>query len=162
MAKTPLDFVPFSVAVLTVSDDRTVASDDTGDLLAGRVIAAGHNVAAREIAPHNLYRLRSVLSCWIADSGIQAVLVNGGTGLYEHNCTPEAVAPLLDKPLVGFGELFRFLSYQDVGTSTIASRAIAGTANGTLIFCLPGSPRACEMAWDKIIQAQLGNRHMTI
>jgi len=148
------------IAVLTVSDTRTPETDSSGTLLAEGVAAAGHVLAARSIVRDDRYAIRALLSAWIADAGINAILVSGGTGITARDVTVEAVRPLLDKEIDGFGELFRWLSYDDVGTSTIQSRALGGIANRTLIFCLPGSTRACELGWHRILRPQLdaGNK----
>ena len=143
------------IAILTVSDTRTLETDTSGALLAERLAQAGHALAARELIRDDRYALRARLSTWIADPGIDVVLLSGGTGITARDITVEAVRPLLDKEIDGFGELFRWLSYDDVGTSTIQSRALGGIANRTLIFCMPGSTRACELAWDRILSAQL-------
>jgi molybdenum cofactor biosynthesis protein B len=148
-----------NIAIATVSDTRTPETDTSGDLLAARALGSGHKVLARDLVKDDRYLLRAILSKWIADDQVQAILITGGTGLTARDVTVEAVRPLLDKEIDGFGELFRWLSYSDVGTSTIQSRALAGLANRTLIFCLPGSTRACELAWDKILQPQLDSRN---
>ncbi|PXF29064.1 molybdopterin biosynthesis protein B [Pokkaliibacter plantistimulans] len=150
---------PLNIAVLTVSDTRTSATDGSGDALAAGLEEAGHVLYARAIVKDDIYPLRAVLSQWIADVDIHAVLITGGTGFTSRDSTPEAVQPLLDKTIAGFGELFRQLSYQEVGTSTIQSRALAGVANRTLIFCIPGSTGACRTAWRHIIREQLDSRH---
>lgn len=152
------EFLPLSIAVLTVSDTRDVATDTSGALLIQRLQDAGHQLGDRQIIPDHLYRIRAVVSAWIADPHIHAVVTTGGTGLTGRDGTPEAVAPLLDKVIEGFGELFRTLSYADIGTSTLQSRCLAGVANGTFIFCLPGSGNACATGWDKLIAAQLDLR----
>jgi len=151
-------FIPLNVAVLTVSDSRTEADDKSGALLREKAEIAGHEVVAKEIVPDDVYQLRAVFSRWIANPGVQVVLSSGGTGITGRDSTPEAVAPLLDKRIEGFGELFRAISFEEVGTSTVQSRALAGLANGTFIFCLPGSSGACRTAWDKILQPQLDHR----
>jgi molybdenum cofactor biosynthesis protein B len=148
-------FIPLNIAVLTVSDSRTLADDGSGDTLQGRAEAAGHRVIAREIVRDDVYQIRAVISRWIADPQVQVVLATGGTGVTGRDSTPEAVAPLLDKQIEGFGELFRSVSFAEIGASTIQSRAFAGLANGTFLFCLPGSSGACRTAWDKILLAQL-------
>jgi molybdenum cofactor biosynthesis protein B len=148
-------FVALNIAVLTVSDSRTPADDKSGDTLQGLAEGVGHRVVAREIVRDDIYQMRAVLSRWIADPAVQVVLSTGGTGITGRDSTPEAVAPLLDKEIAGFGELFRALSYPEIGPSTIQSRACAGLANGTFIFCLPGSSGACRTAWDQILKAQL-------
>ncbi|MDY6991790.1 MAG: molybdenum cofactor biosynthesis protein B [Pseudomonadota bacterium] len=152
------EFVPLTIAVLTVSDSRTEANDTSGQLLVERIQAAGHQVAEKIIVPDDIYQIRALVSNWIVQPHISVVLTTGGTGITGKDGTPEAIAPLLDKPLHGFGELFRLLSYEEIKTSTIQSRALAGVANGTYIFCLPGSSGACRLAWDKILQAQLDYR----
>ena len=150
--------MPLAVAVLTVSDTRTAADDSSGDLLQAKAQEAGHRVVARELVRDDVYQLRAVFSRWIADPQVQVVLCTGGTGLTGRDSTPEAVAPLLDKQVEGFGELFRALSFVEIGASTIQSRALAGLANGTFIFCLPGSTGACRTAWEQILLAQLDVR----
>jgi len=151
-------FVPLNIAVLTVSDTRTEAEDGSGALLRDRAQAAGHRVLAKEIVRDDVYQMRALFSRWIADPEIQVVLATGGTGLTGRDSTPEAVAPLFDKAIEGFGELFRQVSFEEIGTSTVQSRAIAGLANGTLIFCLPGSSGACRTAWERILEPQLDHR----
>ncbi len=151
-------FVPLNIAVLTVSDTRTEAEDSSGALLRDRARAAGHRVLAKEIVRDDVYQMRAVFSRWIADPEIQVVLSTGGTGLTGRDSTPEAVAPLFDKAIEGFGELFRQVSFEEIGASTIQSRAVAGLANGTLVFCLPGSSGACRTAWERILQPQLDHR----
>ncbi len=153
------EFLPLNIAVMTISDSRTEENDTAGKLLADRVINAGHQLAEKIIVIDNVYKIREVMSRWIADSNINAVVTTGGTGLTGRDSTPEAVSPLFDKTIQGFGELFRSLSYDLIKTSTIQSRAIGGLANGTPIFCLPGSPGACKDGWDGIIQPQLDARH---
>jgi molybdopterin adenylyltransferase len=151
-------FVPLSLCVLTVSDSRTVADDSSGDYLAGALSEAGHHLAERALQPDDKYRLRAQVSQWIADPGVDGILVTGGTGFTGRDSTPEALLPLLDKPMPGFGELFRALSFEEIGTSTLQSRAFAGLANGTFLFALPGSTGACRTAWERIIRAQLDAR----
>ncbi|GAA0859261.1 molybdenum cofactor biosynthesis protein B [Aliiglaciecola litoralis] len=148
-------FEALSIAVLTVSDTRDKKTDTSGLYLATSATDAGHQVTHRDIVIDDIYQIRALVSGYIADPNIQAVLITGGTGFTQRDSTPEALTPLFDKEVEGFGELFRFLSYQEIGTSTIQSRAIAGLANGTVIFCLPGSTGACKTAWTGIIQAQL-------
>lgn len=150
---------PMNVAVLTVSDTRTRANDTSGDYLAGALAEAGHSVCARDIVIDDIYLIRAVLSAWIADTDVQAVLITGGTGFAGRDSTPEAVAPLFDKTIDGFGEVFRALSFEEIGSSTIQSRAIAGLANNTVIFCMPGSTGACKTAWNGIIRDQLDSEH---
>ncbi|SFH88240.1 molybdenum cofactor biosynthesis protein B [Modicisalibacter xianhensis] len=151
-------FVPLNIAVLTVSDTRGFDQDGSGDLLCARLIEAGHWLSDRRIVPDDIYRIRAVVSEWIARDGIHAVLVNGGTGFTPRDTTPEALAPLFDKAIEGFGELFRQISLADIGASTIQSRAVGGVANRTLVFALPGSPKACATAWDGILASQLDAR----
>lgn len=151
-------FRPVGIAVLTVSDSRGLEQDSSGAVLIGRLAAAGHRLAGRAILPDDLYRIRAQISAWIADPAVQVVLSTGGTGLTGRDGTPEALAPLLDKTIDGFGEVFRALSYEEIGASTIQSRAVAGVANGTYIFCLPGSSGACRTGWDKLIAPQLDYR----
>ena len=155
---TNREFIPVNIAVLTVSDSRDEKSDKSGALLAQRLSAAGHRLADKQIVKDDIYAIRARLSQWIADIGINAVISTGGTGVTGRDGTPEAVQPLLDKRIDGFGELFRQLSYQNIKTSTLQSRAVAGVANATYIFCLPGSSGACRDAWDGIIQYQLDIR----
>lgn len=151
-------FRPLRMAVLTVSDSRTAANDTSGDLLVERLTAAGHELADRRLERDDIYRLRAVVSAWIDDAAMECVLVTGGTGITGRDNTPEALTPLLDRDIPGFGELFRYYSLEEIGTSTIQSRAFAGTANATLIFGMPGSTGACATAWDRILEAQLDSR----
>lgn len=148
-------FVPLRLAVLTVSDTRTLADDASGAYLEQAIAEAGHVLADRRIAPDDRYALRAIVSQWIADSTVDGVLVTGGTGFTGRDSTPEALLPLLDKVMDGFGELFRALSFEEIGTSTLQSRAFAGLANATFVFALPGSTGACRTAWTRIIRAQL-------
>jgi len=152
------DFLPLKIAVLTASDTRTLEEDTSGQLLSERLTEAGHQLAARKIVPDDIYLIRAVVSQWIADESIDIVISTGGTGLTGRDGTPEAVEVLFDKKIQGFGELFRQLSYEEIATSTIQSRVTAGVANGTYIFCLPGSSGACRTAWDRILAAQLDLR----
>lgn len=152
------DFIPLSLCVLTVSDSRTLAEDSSGDYLVQSLTQAGHRLAERKLLPDDRYKLRAVVSQWIADDGIDGILVTGGTGFTGRDSTPEALLPLLDKEMPGFGELFRAISYDEIGTSTLQSRAFAGLANATFLFCLPGSTSACRTAWEKIVGAQLDAR----
>ncbi len=154
----PREFLPLSIAVLTVSDTRTVETDTSGELLIGRLEDAGHRLGDRALEPDDRYRIRATVSAWIADPGIHAIITTGGTGLTGRDGTPEAILPLLDKVIDGFGELFRRLSWEDIGTSTMQSRCLAGVANGTFIFCLPGSGNACATGWDQLIAFQLDCR----
>lgn len=151
-------FIPLDIAVLTVSDTRTEDNDTSGQTLAERLTGAGHRLAAKRIVPDDIYRIRAVVSEWIADPAIRVVLTTGGTGVTGRDGTPEAVAVLFDKTLDGFGEVFRAISYQEIKTSTMQSRAVAGVANGTYIFCLPGSSGACRTGWDNLIRDQLDYR----
>lgn len=144
-----------AIALLTVSDSRTLADDRSGDALQQRLETAGHRLVDRRLVPDNRYQIRAELSRWIADPAVQVVISSGGTGLTGRDGTPEAVAPLLDKTIEGFGELFRVLSFDSIGTSTLQSRCLAGVANGTVIFVLPGSLDAVQTAWDRLIDAQL-------
>lgn len=152
------EFVPLEIAVLTVSDSRTEKTDKSGKLLVDRLTSAGHQCAEALIVPDNVYRIRRVVSRWIDDETVQAVIITGGTGITGRDGTPEAVLPLLDKVIDGFGEIFRSVSFDQIRTSTIQSRAVAGVANGTYVFCVPGSSGACATAWDEIISAQLDFR----
>ena len=152
------DFVPLNIAVLTVSDSRDEASDKSGALLISLLTDSGHNAQQKAIVPDDKYRIREVISRWIVDESISVVLTTGGTGVTGRDGTPEAVTPLLDKVIDGFGETFRSLSYQTIGTSTLQSRAVAGVANGTYLFCLPGSSGACKDAWTMLISSQLDYR----
>ncbi|SDU03388.1 molybdenum cofactor biosynthesis protein B [Halopseudomonas salegens] len=150
-------FVPLQVAILTVSDTRVLETDDSGRTLSECVQSAGHRLIDRQLVPDDIYRLRAQVSQWIADPAVQVILITGGTGFTDRDNTPQAIGPLLDKVMDGFGELFRQLSYQEIGTSTIQSRALAGFANGSLVCCLPGSPGACRTAWDGILHRQLNS-----
>lgn len=152
------EFIPVNMAILTVSDTRTEQSDTSGRLLADRLATAGHRLIEKVILPDDIYRIRALVSRWIADAGVQAVIITGGTGLTDRDHTPEAITPLLDKTIDGFGELFRSVSYQEIGSSTVQSRVLAGVANGTFIFCIPGSTDACRLAWDAILKDQLDSR----
>jgi molybdenum cofactor biosynthesis protein B len=147
------------IAVLTVSDTRTGDNDTSGDFLVEALGAAGHSAAARAIVRDDIYQIRAVLSAWIADAAIHAVLITGGTGFSGRDSTPEAVRPLFDKDIEGFGEVFRVLSYAEIGSSTVQSRALAGFANNTVIFCMPGSTGACKTAWNGVIREQLDGGH---
>jgi len=152
------EFIPLNIAVLTVSDTRTEETDKSGALLVQRLDAAGHRLAEKRIVPDDVYRIRAVIAQWIAEDSVQVAISTGGTGVTGRDGTPEAIAPLLDKTIEGFGETFRMLSYEEIKTSTLQSRALAGVANGTYVFCLPGSSGACRSAWDRIIAAQLDYR----
>ena len=154
----PRSFVPIGIAVLTISDTRTEETDTSGRLLVSRLEADGHRLVEKAIVPDDVHRIRAWVSGWIANPEVRAVVTTGGTGLTGRDGTPEAVHPLLDKEIEGFGELFRALSYEEIGTSTVNSRALGGVANGTLVFCLPGSSGACRTAWDRILREQLDYR----
>lgn len=148
-----------TLAVLTVSDTRTETDDTSGHYLVDALKAAGHRQGDKQIVIDDIYRIRAVLSVWIADPDIDAVLITGGTGFSGRDSTPEAVRPLFDKDIDGFGELFRAISHQEIGSSTIQSRALAGFANNTVIFCVPGSTGACKTAWTGVIREQLDSTH---
>ena len=150
--------VSLGAAVLTVSDTRTRDNDSSGDYLAEQLLAAGHRIVDRQLVRDDIYRLRAVVSAWIADEAVNVVLITGGTGFTGRDSTPEAILPLLDKPMPGFGELFRQLSFAEIGTSSLQSRAFAGVANATFVFALPGSTGACRTAWTQLIAAQLDAR----
>ncbi len=152
------EFKSLNIAILTVSDSRTEETDKSGKTLVERLTQAGHQLSEKAIVPDDIYQIRAIVSKWIANDAIDVVISSGGTGVTGRDGTPEAVEPLLDKIIDGFGEIFRFLSYQEINTSTLQSRALAGVANGTYIFCLPGSTGACCTAWDKLIQEQLDAR----
>ena len=160
MGHTPsnVEFIALNIAVMTVSDSRTDADDKSGNILADRLTKAGHNLAEKRIVPDDIYQMRAVVSQWIANPDVHAVITTGGTGLTGRDVTPEAMKILYDKEIEGFGEIFRKISYDLIKTSTIQSRAIAGLANGTMIFSLPGSPGACKDGWDGIIEQQLDSR----
>ncbi len=147
------------VAVLTVSDTRTEDSDTSGQYLVDSLLQEGHRLSDKQIVIDDIYLIRAVLSQWIASETVQAILVTGGTGFTGRDSTPEAASVLFDKTVEGFGELFRHLSYDEIGTSTVQSRAIAGLANETVIFCMPGSTSACQTAWGKIIREQLDSTY---
>ena len=152
-------FLPVSIAVLTVSDTRTAANDTSGDALADRIGRAGHHLAARAIERDDALSIEARLRGWIADPAIDVVLTTGGTGITGRDVTPEAFDRVVEKRIEGFGELFRMLSYQKIGTSTMQSRALGGVAGGTYLFALPGSPGAVKDAWDDILVWQLDSRH---
>ena len=152
-------FLPLRISVLVVSDSRTEKTDKSGKLLVERLTKAGHLLAEKCIVHDNVYQIRSILSRWIADSAIEIIITSGGTGLTGRDGTPEAASVLFDKEIEGFGELFRLISYEEIATSTIQSRVTAGVANGTYIFCLPGSSGACSTGWDKILEKQLDIRN---
>jgi molybdenum cofactor biosynthesis protein B len=152
-------FIPLNISVLTISDTRDIASDTSGQYLEEQAGAAGHNVIERRVIPDDIYLLRATVSGWIAEDERHAIICTGGTGFTGRDSTPEALAPLFDKTIDGFGELFRQLSIADIGTSTVQSRCIGGIANKTLIFCLPGSTGACRTGWEGILAEQLDSRH---
>ena len=152
-------FLPLRISVLVVSDSRTEKTDKSGKLLVERLTKAGHLLAEKCIVHDNVYQIRSILSRWIADSAIEIIITSGGTGLTGRDGTPEAASVLFDKEIEGFGELFRWKSYEEIATSTIQSRVTAGVANGTYIFCLPGSSGACRTGWDRILATQLDIRN---
>jgi molybdenum cofactor biosynthesis protein B len=153
------EFIPVGIAILTVSDTRNEADDESGATLIQRAKDAGHNVVARKVVRDDVETIRETVTGWIDDTAIDVVITNGGTGITGRDITPEALAPLFDKPIEGFGELFRMISYAKVGTSTMQSRALGGLAKGTYIFALPGSPSACRDGWDEILVHQLDSRH---
>jgi molybdenum cofactor biosynthesis protein B len=153
-----ITFAPLDIAILTVSDTRVEENDTSGKTLVERLTQAGHRLADKQIVPDDIYRIRAVVSAWIADPNVQVVISTGGTGVTGRDGTPEAISALFDKALDGFGELFRALSYAEIGTSTMQSRAVAGVANSTYIFCLPGSSGACRTGWDRLIRDQLDSR----
>ena len=156
--KKEKEFIPVNIAVLTISDRRTLEDDESGDLLVDQLQSYGHKLKERSICKDDQYQIRAILSEWIVNESVQAVITTGGTGITGTDGTPEAILPLLDKTIDGFGEMFRSLSYQNIKTSTLQSRAFAGVANGTFIFCLPGSPGACKDGWNFLIKEQLDNR----
>ena len=154
-----MNFKPLNIAILTLSDTRTAETDTSGDELVESLTAAGHQLLARDLCADNVYHMRAVVSKWIADPAIHVVITTGGTGLTNRDSTPEALQPLFDKKIEGFGELFRQVSYDEIGSSTIQSRCLAGLANKTLIFSLPGSTGACRTGWNAILKEQLDSRH---
>lgn len=158
MAHDTAEFTPLNIAVLTVSDSRNLDTDSSGQFLTDSVQTAGHMLADRQLHPDDIYRIRAVVSDWIVRPDIQVVLITGGTGFTGRDSTPEAVTPLLDKLVDGFGELFRHVSWEEIGTSTLQSRALAGLANRTLVVCMPGSTGACRTAWSRILCEQLDSR----
>jgi len=152
------EFTALNLCVLTVSDTRSAQNDTSGDYLCDALAAAGHRLHARALSRDDKYNLRAIVSAWIAQADVHGILVTGGTGFTGRDSTPEALCPLLDKEMPGFGEMFRALSYTEIGTSTLQSRAFAGLANDKFVFCLPGSTSACRTAWEKLIQKQLDAR----
>jgi len=159
VSQSERDFVPLSIAILTVSDTRGEADDRSGDTLAELATAAGHHIVARRIVIDDRYQIRAAVSEWIADANVQVVLSTGGTGFTDRDVTPDALSALFDREIPGFGELFRQISREKIGTSMLQSRAIAGLANYTLIAVLPGSPGACKDGWNGILASQLDVRH---
>ena len=151
-------FVSLTLCVLTVSDSRTLAEDTSGQFLVDALIEAGHTLHERKLLRDDRYAIRAQVATWIADAAVHGVLITGGTGFTWRDSTPEAVLPLLDKEMPGFGELFRAISFEEIGTSSLQSRAFAGLSNQTFVFALPGSTSACRTAWDKLLHAQLDAR----
>ncbi|QBF26491.1 molybdenum cofactor biosynthesis protein B [Pseudomonas tructae] len=151
-------FTPLNIAVLTISDTRTFATDSSGQTLVDLLQAAGHVLVERDLVKDDIYQIRASLSRWIADPAVQVVLTTGGTGFTVRDNTPQAVLPLLDKHVEGFGELFRQVSLAEIGMSSLQSRALAGMSNGVLVCCVPGSPGACRTAWTQILENQLDSR----
>ncbi len=158
MSKPGKPFIALNIAVLTVSDTRTLAQDTSGQYLVDSLTQAGHKLAERALTTDDIYQIRAKVSQWIADPDVHAIITTGGTGFYIRDQIPEALMPLFDKDVQGFGEMFRALSKDEIGMSTLQSRAVAGMANNTVIFCLPGSSGACRTGWEGIIKAQLDNR----
>ncbi len=158
MSQVSSTFIPARVAIMTVTSHRTEEEDSSGHYLRDVATEAGHQVVAKAIISENRYAIRAQVSQWIASDDIQVVLINGGTGLTDGDQVPEALLPLFDREIEGFGEVFRMLSYEEIGTATLQSRAVAGMANRTVIFAMPGSTKACRTAWENIIQQQLDAR----
>jgi len=152
-------FIPLNIAVLTVSDTRDESNDTSGQALVERLTDSGHNLAAKKIVKDDVYQLRAIVSQWIADENIHAIISTGGTGFTARDNTPEALMPLFDKAVEGFGEIFRHVSLHEIGTSTIQSRALGGRANNNIVLCVPGPTNACKTAWDKVIKEQLDASH---
>jgi len=152
------DFRPLNIAVLTISDTRTLQTDTSGNYLVEVLQEAGHKLHQRELVIDDVYLMRAVVAAWIADNNVEVIITTGGTGFTGRDSTPEALSPLFDKHIDGFGELFRQLSYEDIGTSTVQSRCLAGLSNRTAIFCLPGSTGACKLGWEQILESQLDSR----
>ena len=152
------EFLPLKIAILTISDSRTDATDKSGGYLKEAVQEAGHVFVEKKIVPDDIYQMRAIFSQWIADPEVEVIISTGGTGVTGRDSTPEAVTPLLDKEVEGFGELYRQVSFEEIGASTLQSRTLAGLANGTFVFCVPGSTGACRTAWSKILQPQLDIR----
>lgn len=158
MSKPDATFIPLNIAVLTVSDSRTLAEDTSGHYLVDSLTEAGHNLADRQLIIDDIYQIRAVISGWIADPKVHAVITTGGTGFFIRDSMPEAVNVLFDKSIDGFGEMFRLISKDEIGMSTVQSRAVAGMANGTGIFCLPGSSGACRTGWEQLLKEQFDSR----
>ncbi|MDE0492044.1 molybdenum cofactor biosynthesis protein B [Psychrobacter sp. A3] len=158
MSKPAAHFIPLNIAILTASDSRTLAEDTSGQYLADSLTEAGHNLADRKLISDDIYQIRAVISGWIADPNVHAVITTGGTGFFIRDSMPEAVKVLFDKSIDGFGEMFRLISKEEIGMSTVQSRAVAGMANHTGIFCLPGSSGACRTGWESILKEQLDSR----
>ena len=158
MSSSKRSFIPLDIAALTISDTRTEADDKSGRLLCDKLDTAGHNTHGKVIVPDDIYQIRAVVCAWIAEDKPNVIITTGGTGVTGKDGTPEAIKPLLDKEITGFGEMFRALSFETIKSSTLQSRAFAGVANGTYLFCLPGSTGACAEAWDKLISHQLDYR----
>lgn len=156
---TQSQFLPLNIAVLTLSDTRNIDNDTSGLFLETALLEAGHNLADRKIVSDDKYQIRSVISQWVASNNVQVIITTGGTGFTERDNTPEAVKPLFDRDIEGFGELFRHITYTELGTSTVQSRALGGIANKTAIFCLPGSTGACKTGWNKLLKEQLDATH---
>lgn len=156
---TTSQFIPLNIAVLTLSDSRDLTQDTSGQFLEDNLLEAGHKLVDRKLIKDDKYAIRSQLSQWIASNEVQVVITTGGTGFTERDNTPEAVKPLFDREIEGFGELFRHITFTELGTSTVQSRALGGFANQTAIFCLPGSTGACRTGWTKILKEQLDARH---
>ncbi len=152
------EFLPLNIAVLTISDSRTEETDTSGGYLQEALQEAGHVFVDKKIIPDDIYQMRAAFSAWIADPEVEVIIATGGTGVTGRDSTPEAVTPLLDKQVEGFGELYRQISFEEIGASTLQSRTLAGLANGTFVFCVPGSTGACRTAWTKILQPQLDIR----
>lgn len=152
------EFRPLNIAVLTISDTRSIQTDTSGNYLVDVLQEAGHRLYQRELVKDDIYMMRAMVSAWIADREVEVIITTGGTGFTGRDSTPEALSPLFDKVVEGFGELFRQLSYEDIGTSTVQSRCLGGLANRTAIFCLPGSTGACQLGWEQILQPQLDSR----
>lgn len=156
---TTNQFIPLNIAVLTLSDSRDLSQDTSGQFLEDNLIEAGHKLIDRKLIKDDKYQIRAVMSQWIASKEVQVIITTGGTGFTVRDNTPDAVKPLFDRDIEGFGELFRHITYTELGTSTVQSRALGGFANQTAIFCLPGSTGACRTGWNKLIKEQLDATH---